>query len=151
MVVDEQINVCFTHHEWLEMVLLIVCVGKGTKGQKTTTVKLWPSNKLLAIDPPPKLVGSIEYGWSFMPTTSQNMGLLHGIPSVPCEGGHLVLIVQIGPRLTTLSNLSLGASNGAEIISPISVQTSNICKVHRVSKKIVKLEMQHQKINGKKP
>jgi hypothetical protein len=151
VVVDEQINVCFTHHEWLEMVLLIVCVGKGTKGQKTTTVKLWPSNKLLAIDPPPKLVGSIEYGWSFMPTTSQNMGLLHGIPSVPCEGGHLVLIVQIGPRLTTLSNLSLGASNGAEIISPISVQTSNICKVHRVSKKIVKLEMQHQKINGKKP
>jgi len=68
---------------------------------------------LLAIDPLPKLVGSSEYGWSFMPITSQNMGPLHGIPSVPCEGGHLVLIIQTGPHLTTLSNPNLGASNGA--------------------------------------
>jgi len=106
---------------------------------------------LLAIDPPPKLAGSNEYGWSFMPTTSQNMGPLHGIPSVPCEGGHLVLIVQIGPCVTTLSNPSLGASNGAQITSPISVQTSNIHKVQRVSKKIVELEMQCRKLDGKKP
>jgi len=79
------------------------------------------------------------------------MGPLHGIPSVPCEGGHLVLTVQIGPRLTTLSNPSLGASNGAQITSPTSVQSSNMCKVQRVSKKIAELEMQRQKVDGKKP
>jgi hypothetical protein len=71
------------------------------------------------------------------------MGPLHGIPSVPCEGGHLVLIVQIGPHLTILSNPSLGASNGAQITSIIDVQTSNIRKVQQVSNKIVELEMQH--------
>jgi len=57
------------------------------------------------------------------------MGPLHGILSVPCEGGHLVLTIQTGPHLITLSNPSLGASNGAQIISPISVQISNIHKV----------------------
>jgi hypothetical protein len=47
MVVDEQINVFFTHHVWLETMLLTLCVGKGTKGQKTTTTtKLWSSNKI---------------------------------------------------------------------------------------------------------
>jgi hypothetical protein len=57
------------------------------------------------------------------------MGPLHGIPIVPCEGGHLVLNIQTGPHLTTLSNFSLGASNGAQITSPINVQISNIRKV----------------------
>jgi hypothetical protein len=106
---------------------------------------------LLAIDPPPKLAGSSEYGWSFVPTTSQNMGPLHGIPSVPCEGGHLVLTIQTSPRLTTLSNLSLGASSGAQITSPISLQTSNIRKAQQASKKIVELEMQRWKANGRNP
>jgi hypothetical protein len=40
MVVGEKINVCFTHHVWLEMVLLIVRARKGTKGHKTIAVKL---------------------------------------------------------------------------------------------------------------
>jgi hypothetical protein len=108
--------------------------------------------KLPAIDPPPKLAGSNEYGWSFVPITSQNMGPLHGIPSVPCEGGHLVLTVQTGPLLTTLSNpINLGASSGAQITSPISLQTSNICKAQRASKKIIELEMQRRKADGRKP
>jgi hypothetical protein len=46
MVVGEQINVFFTHHVWLEMVLLIVCAMKGTKGQKIIVAKLWSSNKI---------------------------------------------------------------------------------------------------------
>jgi hypothetical protein len=46
MVVGEQINVCFTQHVWLKMVLLTVCAEKGTKGQKTIAVKLWSSNKI---------------------------------------------------------------------------------------------------------
>jgi hypothetical protein len=117
--------------------------GKAQKARKQQHLNYGHQTKLLAMDPPPKLAGSSEYGWSFMPTTSQNMGPLHGIPSVPCEGGNLVLTVQIGPPLTTLSNPSLRASNGAQITSPISDQTSSICKVQRVSNKIVELEILH--------
>jgi len=106
---------------------------------------------LPTIDPPPKLVGSSEYGWSFVPITSQNMGPLHGIPSVPCEGGHLILTIQIGLRLTTLSNPGLGASNGVQITSPINFQISNIRKAQRASKKIVELRMQRWKVDGRKP
>jgi hypothetical protein len=46
VVVGEQINVCFTHHVWLKMVLMTVCAGKGKKGQKRTTIILWSSNKI---------------------------------------------------------------------------------------------------------
>jgi plastocyanin domain-containing protein len=53
--------------------------------------------------------------------------------------------------LTTLSNPTLGASNAAQITSPINFQTSNIHKAHQASKKIVELEMQRQKVDGKKP
>ncbi len=102
--------------------------GKAQKAKKQHQLNYGHQTKLPTIDPPPKFANSNEYGWSFVPTTSQNMGPLHGIPSVPCEGGHLILIVQISPRLTTLSNLSLGASSGAQIISPITFQTSNIHK-----------------------
>jgi len=45
----------------------------------------------------------------------------------------------------------LGASNGVQIASPISFQTSNIRKAQRASKKIVELKMQHWKTNGRKP
>ncbi len=103
--------------------------GKAKKARKEQQLYYGHQTKLPAIDPPPKLASSSEYDWSFMPTTSQNMGPLHGIPSVPCEGGHLVLTKQTSPRLTTLSNPSLDASNGAQIISPISVQINNIRKV----------------------
>jgi hypothetical protein len=103
--------------------------GKAQKARKQQQLNYGHQTKLPTIDPPPKLASSSEYGWSFMPTTSQNMGPLHGIPNVSCEGGHLVLTIQTGLRLTTLSNPSLGASNGAQITSPISVQTSNIHKV----------------------
>jgi hypothetical protein len=87
--------------------------GKAQKARKQQQLNYGHQTKLHAINPPPKVVGSSEYGWSFVPTTSQNMGPLHGISSVPCEGRHLVLDVQAGPCLTTLSNPSLGASNGA--------------------------------------
>ncbi len=103
--------------------------GKAQKAKKQQQLNYGHQTKLHAMDPPPKFASSSEYGWSFMPTTSQNMGPFHGIPSVPCEGNHLVLTVQSGPHLITLSNPSLGASNGAQITSPISVQTSNIRKV----------------------
>jgi hypothetical protein len=118
-----------------------VCKERHKKARKQQQQNYGHQTKLPTIDPPPKVASSSEYGWSFMPTTSHNMGLLHGIPSVTCEGGHLVLTVQIDPHLTTLSNPSLGASNGAQITSPISVQTNNISKVQWVSKKIVELEM----------
>jgi hypothetical protein len=67
------------------------------------------------------------------------MGPLHGIPNMPCDGGHLILIVQTSLRLTTLSNPNIGANNGAHITSCISVQISNIRKAHRISKKKKKL------------
>jgi hypothetical protein len=79
------------------------------------------------------------------------MGPFHGIPSVPCEGGHLTLTIQTSLHLTTLSNPSLGASNRAQITSPISVQISNIRKAQRVSNNIIELEMQRRKAYGKKP
>jgi hypothetical protein len=70
VVVGGQINVCFTQHVWLEMVLLNVCARKGTKGQKKKKLNYGHQTKLPTIDAPPKLNGSNEYGWSFMPTTS---------------------------------------------------------------------------------
>jgi len=63
-----------------------------------------------------------------MPTTSPNMGHLQGIPSVPCEGGHLVLTLQVSPHLATFLGLSLGASNGAQTTLPNTIQTRDVHK-----------------------
>jgi hypothetical protein len=73
------------------------------------------TTKLPTIHPPPNLVGlvsSSEYGCFFMPTTSLNMGHLQCIPSMPCEGGHLVLTLHASLHLATFIGPSLGVSNG---------------------------------------
>ncbi len=118
-----------------------VCKERHKRPKNNNKIMVIKQNFLPLTHLPSLLVQVNMVGWSFMPTTSYNMGPLHGIPNVPCEGGHLVLIIQTSLHLTTLSNPSLGVSNGAQIISPISVQTSNICKVQQVSKKIIVLEI----------
>jgi hypothetical protein len=71
-----------------------------------------------------------------MPTTSPNMDPLPGIPSMPCEGGHLVLTLQASPHLATFFGPSLGASNGAQTTSPNTIQTEDVHKALSFQKNI---------------
>lgn len=53
--------------------------------------------------------------------------------------------------MATFSRPSLGASNGAQAISPNTIQTKDVHKALQVSTKTLDLEIQCQKANGKKP
>ncbi len=124
MVIGEQINVFFTHHVWLKMVLLTMCARKGTKGQKTTTAKLWSSNKIAYHWPTSQAFG---FKWIWL-VIHANYILEHGSFSwhpkcvmwrkAPCSK------YINWPSFDNIIQLSLGASNGAQFTSPISVQTS---------------------------
>jgi hypothetical protein len=80
------------------------------------------------------IVGLGEYGWSFMLITSQNIGLLHGIPSVPCEGGHLVLNLQAGPHLTTLPNPRVQAM-GRKSLHPLVFKLATYARFSEFQRK----------------
>jgi hypothetical protein len=81
-------------------------VCKAQKARKQQQPNFGHRPKLPTIHLATRLASSSEYGWSFMPTTSPNMGPLQGIPGMPCEGGHLVLTLQINPHLATFHGLS---------------------------------------------
>ncbi len=81
------------------------------------------------------------------------MGPLQGIPSVPCEGGHLVLTLQASLHLATFLGPSLGVNNGAQTTSPNTIQTRDVHKALLVSKKnwILRFSVEKQMVRNPNP